>query len=58
MRPICSPRPSSAFGKFAHSQVKLNPSVNEPERRASSAMKYIGTTKNRTSQIAPGPSSP
>ena len=58
MRQICSPRPSSASGKFDHSQVKVKPSVNVPERSASSPMKYMGTTKKRTSQIAPGASSP
>jgi len=50
--------PERESGKFAHSQLKTKPPlVSEPERSASSPMKYMGTTKKTTSQSRPGPRS-
>ena len=56
-RTICSSLPESESGKFENSQSKTKPVSNVPERSASSPMKYMGTTKKRISQIAPGASS-
>ena len=50
--------PESASEKFEISNADWNPVLKVPVRSASSPMKYMGTTKNSASQIAPGPSSP
>ena len=54
---ICSSLPCSESGKLENCQSKTKPVSKVPDRSASSPMKYMGTTKKRSSQIAPGASS-